>query len=283
MNNLISVIIPTINHKFIYDSLVSILNQEDVNIEVIIIDDSNDNKILDLITRIGDNRVKYFKGEKLGIASALNLAINLSSGEYIARMDDDDISTKDRLIRQLDYLNRNKLDICGSNIQIIGNNRIIKYPEFHNQINFSLNFYCALAHPTIFSKASFYKINKYSINDYYEEDYNLWIKTKDHYKFGNIQETLLKYRIHNDQSSKNICSSILINNNLNKNFHNIKSINKKLDELKIYDSSIKNVIYYYYLINNKVPFFQMLRNCGIMVSLKFIYKLWKKKFFSLLF
>jgi glycosyltransferase involved in cell wall biosynthesis len=95
---LISVIIPTYNvENYIIDSVNSIINQTYKNIEIIIVDDnSNDNtfKILNSLKEL-DSRIKLYKNNKnLKIVNTLNFAISVSSGEYIARMDGDDISYK---------------------------------------------------------------------------------------------------------------------------------------------------------------------------------------------
>lgn len=278
--NLVSVIIPTINYSFIEKSIKSILNQQGVDIEVIIVDDSLDNKIIQVISDINDCRIKYFKGKHQGIAAALNFGIEHASGNYIARMDDDDVAVDNRFYKQINYLLENNLDICGSNIRIIDTNKIIVYPEYHQQISFSLNFYCSIAHPTVLAKASFFKENKYNINDFYEEDYKLWIKTKDKYLFGNIQEPLLHYRIHSNQASKFIENSVLGNMACN---YNLISIKERIVGLKITNNIIRENIYYYYLINNKTYFPAALYHCGIKVVFKIIYRKYAKNIFRTLF
>ncbi|HDL4956660.1 TPA: glycosyltransferase, partial [Mannheimia haemolytica] len=98
MNKKISVVMSTYNEpvEWVEKSIRSILNQTYDNIEVIVICDNPDNKgIVDLLNLIkeGDNRVVlHFNERNKGLIYSLNKAINLSSGEYIARMDADDIS-----------------------------------------------------------------------------------------------------------------------------------------------------------------------------------------------
>lgn len=121
MNKKISVVMSTYNEpvEWVEKSIRSILNQTYDNIEVIVICDNPDNKgIVDLLNLIkeGDNRVVlHFNERNKGLIYSLNKAINLSSGEYIARMDADDISLPTRLSEQILYLEENHLDLCGCN------------------------------------------------------------------------------------------------------------------------------------------------------------------------
>ena len=110
---MISVIMSTykeiINH--LDKAIDSILNQTIQEIEfIIIVDDPTNNTLIDYIQKKAreDSRIHYFVNDKnLGLAKSLNKAIQLSSGEYIARMDADDISYLDRLESELKLLKEN--------------------------------------------------------------------------------------------------------------------------------------------------------------------------------
>ena len=205
MEKLISVILPVHeDHNYLSDAINSILFQTYKNIELIIVDDSRGDLVQKKIEGISDFRVKLVKGRKNGLSDALNLGIDISTGDYLARMDSDDICNSNRFEVQLSYMRKHNLDICGSNIQTFGRtNEKVRYPETDSAIKFALLFSCPIAHPTIMARARVFRTHRYNHKASSAEDYELWTKLAlVGYKFGNCQEFLLRYRTHNFQSSK---------------------------------------------------------------------------------
>ena len=100
-HSLVSIILPCFNaSKYIDVALKSILNQNYKNIEVIVIDDGSTDNTLTILEQYSkvDSRIKLFENSKnKGLIYTLNKAILLANGEYIARMDADDISMLDRI------------------------------------------------------------------------------------------------------------------------------------------------------------------------------------------
>jgi glycosyltransferase involved in cell wall biosynthesis len=203
---------PTFNaEKYLHVAIKSIQNQTYKNWELNIIDDTDNNiRTLEIISFFQDIRIKYFKGPKKNLAAALNFGIKISNGDFIARMDADDISFKNRLKIQLDYLQVNKLDICGSNIRLFGNDfRINTYPEKPEEIKFAALFTCPLAHPTVLGKRKLFEKFPYSEN-FKVEDYELWVRMlKSYVKIGNVPKILLKYRIHNSSSTAFVSDEVI--------------------------------------------------------------------------
>ena len=119
--------------------------------------------------------VVFSNDSNKGIVYSLNKAVSIASGQYIARMDADDISNIDRLSSQLDYLKLNNLDICGTSINAFGliSKKIINYPESIADVKFFAIFGSPLAHPTAFGFSHLFK--KYLYRDLAAaEDYDLW-------------------------------------------------------------------------------------------------------------
>ena len=119
-DKLVSVIIPVYNvEKFAEQAIVSIIKQTYKHLEIIVIDDgSSDNTykiVADLATQ--DSRIRLYKNERnLKIVKTLNRALSLAQGEYIARMDGDDISALDRIEKQVAFLESNPdYDLVGCN------------------------------------------------------------------------------------------------------------------------------------------------------------------------
>lgn len=127
IDKLVSVIIPIYNvEKYVKEAVLSITNQTYKNLEIIIIDDcSSDNtyKIVEELSKI-DNRIKLYKNKNnLKIAKTLNRCLSLANGEYIARMDGDDISALDRIEKKVRFLEKHKeFDLVGCSMKAIDEN-----------------------------------------------------------------------------------------------------------------------------------------------------------------
>jgi len=210
---LVSIVMPTLNaEKYLTEAVKSIQVQTYKNWELNIIDDTENNqRTVEIINSFRDSRIRYFIGpKKKSIAASLNFGINISNGVFIARMDADDISFKNRLEIQFEYLEKKKLDICGSSIRLFGNDfRINTYPEKPEELKYAALLTSPLAHPTVFGKREIFKKFPYSENCLVE-DYELWLRMlKSDVIIGNIPRVLLKYRIHSNSSTAFISDAVL--------------------------------------------------------------------------
>jgi len=236
---------------FLKDSIESILNQTISDFELIIINDGSLDSSLKIIQEYSrlDDRIKFHSRENRGLVSTLNQGIMLSRGKWIARMDADDIAYPNRFSETLMLLNESGAQICGSWIRLFGSNfgSIIKYPKSNQAIKYSLLFGTAFAHPTIFICSQLAKHNLY--NEHFEgaEDYELWTRLSLlGVKMTNVQNVLVKYRIHSDQISS-IKRNIQQKLTKNIQFHYCADFFK--NELLLYEI-FKRFIE---AINNKVP------------------------------
>ena len=205
----VSVIMGVYNCKNVdalYRSVKSIINQTFKDWEFIICDDgSRDNtlKVLQNISNL-DTRIKIigYKGNK-GLANALNYCLTFSKGEYIARMDDDDISHQDRFEKQIQFLEKHKdYDFVGSIANVFNENGIwgiLKMPEYPQKEDFLWNM--PFIHPSMmFNKEVLLEINGYNTDEINKrcEDYTL---VMDLYSKGfngyNFQEALINYYLEN--------------------------------------------------------------------------------------
>ena len=200
---LVSVIIPAFNvEEYISASINSVLKQKYLNLEILILDDHSTDKTLSIIKNFNDKRIKYYSNEKnLGISSCLNILIEKSKGEFICRMDADDIMHPKKIFLQIQYMLKNKIDFCGTFIKFFGaENKTIKYPILNKDIKFFMVFGSPFAHPSIICKKKLLSNNVYRNN--VAEDYDLWVRialSSDKIKFGNLDKVLLFYRRHSKQ------------------------------------------------------------------------------------
>lgn len=123
----ISIILPIYNEKtfWIEESINSILNQTYKNIELLLIlDNPQNNELVNFLSEFKKNRnvILIINEKNIGIVKSLNKGIQLASGDFIARMDADDIAFSDRLQRELTFLEKHNLDIVTSTVEDIDQN-----------------------------------------------------------------------------------------------------------------------------------------------------------------
>ncbi len=208
---LVSVIIPCYNaERFVEKAVRSIMEQSYRNLEIIVIDDCSQDSTGKILGKLSleDKRIKYIKNEKnIKLPRTLNKAIRLSSGEYIARMDADDISFPDRFQKQLEFLVSNpNVDLVSANSQYIDENENILsvrtyHPSEHSDIISVLPWKCPFVHPLIMAKRTFFEeLNGYDTSLPYAEDYELWIRGwLNSKRYHNLSDILLQYRVHSNQ------------------------------------------------------------------------------------
>lgn len=207
----ISVIMSTYKEpiEWIITSIQSILDQTYSNIELIIVcDDPNNFEAINYLDGITDKRVIIYKNNvNIGLINSLNIAINLATGQYIARMDADDISLPNRLEEQLSYLESEKLDLCGCNAylfiedKIIGKtNKLIKHSSIEKLMIYGD---IGVIHPTFFGKKELFLNIKYNLNAIYAEDMEFLAHALSlGYRIGNCEKHLFKYRYSNSSITR---------------------------------------------------------------------------------
>ena len=212
---MISIIMSTYKEEetLLRESIESILNQTFKDFEFIIVLDYPDNnlhkKIIEEYSKI-DNRIRFFVNENnLGLTGSLNRGLSLAKGEYIGRMDADDISLPYRLERQLEYIKKNQYDLIGGITQMIdeeGNSifSIQKVPTDFNKIKKALRYGQCIAHPTwLGRKEVFDCLNGYR-NIPLCEDFDFTLRAVlNGFKISNLNETVLKYRMTKNSISRN--------------------------------------------------------------------------------
>lgn len=206
VKSLVSVVMPVFNTKeeHFRNAIDSIICQSYRNWELLIVDDASDNYIKKVVETYTDNRIKYYRLEtNSGAAIARNYAINNAKGEYIAFLDSDDISLKDRLAKQLDYLAIHQdIGCVATGVEVIGNEK--DKIEFNNfSTNFDIESYLiftgnAFCQSSIMLRKSVLVNNniKYQSKHVPAEDYGLWLDLIGHVKFAVLPEKLTQYRFY---------------------------------------------------------------------------------------
>jgi glycosyltransferase involved in cell wall biosynthesis len=205
---LITVLMPVYNGAtYLNDAIDSILKQTFSDFEFLIIDDCSTDQSIDLIKAYNDPRIKLIVNKKnMGQSNTLNKGLSLAMGEYIARMDQDDISMPVRLKKQMEFMDEcPNIGVCGSWIQHFGKYDYLTPLELDDDsIKIKLLTNQNLAHSSVMIRKS--TLVKYQLN--YDPtftvamDYDLWVRMFEYCSFANLPEPLLKYRTHKNQKSK---------------------------------------------------------------------------------
>ena len=206
---LISIIMPVYNSEnYVSFAIESILNQTYRNFEFIIVDDGSTDNTKKIISFYEDKRIIYRQKEHSGISDSLNLGLEIARGEWIARMDSDDISYPDRLEKQMKYIQNNcDISVLSTAYAIFKSYKkiqyIIKNPEKDDNIKRKFILYNSICHPSvIFKRKTILSLGGYNFSAFESEDYELWIRIADSVVFGNITEILLLKRFNEKDSFK---------------------------------------------------------------------------------
>lgn len=248
-NELISVVMSTYNEpeEWIRKSIESILGQTIKRLEFLIVCDNPNNKeLINLLEEYKekDKRIKLIINEKnIGLTKSLNKALNMIVGDFIARMDSDDIAIKDRLEKQLKYLKDNNLDLIGSGVVCIDEEEneittLNNLPKDNESFKKRVIYNNCMPHPTWFGKAEVFKDNRGYRDVSYAEDYDFLLRALEKgFKLGNIREVLLKYRMRSTSiSNKNGLKQFLISQKLVERYKSETISNKDVIE------EVKNII-----------------------------------------
>ena len=208
----VSIIMSTYNdNQYIRQAIESILNQTYKDFEFIIIDDASTDDTIEIIKSYKDERINLIiNSVNQGLTKNLNKALRVASGEYIARMDGDDVSFPDRLEKQVNYLDKHRdVYLIGTAIRNIGASDLYwKLPDDSEDLRVRMLLHPVFAHPSfMFRKEIVDEGLCYDESFRTAQDYDFASRVARNHKIGRLQQVLLNYRVHEKQisntSSKN--------------------------------------------------------------------------------
>lgn len=208
------------NEKHIQESIESVLNQSFGDFELIIVNDGSTDATKEIIDSYRDNRIRSFHLEKnVGVGEALRYGVSKARGEYIAKVDGDDINNIDRFKKQKDFLDNNSsITLVKSLVEYFPDNEEVEKSDrfkyckkiierYKNMvitpedIREKLYWFCCVSHPSIMVRSSILKRLNYNHYRLFE-DYDLFYRmNKEGYKMDTLTETLVKIRVSSNSTT----------------------------------------------------------------------------------
>jgi glycosyltransferase involved in cell wall biosynthesis len=202
----ITVLMPVYNGgKYLREAIDSILGQTFADFELLIINDGSTDNSCRIVESYRDSRIRLVSNPgNIGLIASLNRGIALSKGQYIARMDCDDICLPERLQRQVDYLDSNPAcSLVATKVAMISatgdelgawndDDRFCSSAEIRQRLPRAN----CIAHPSVMVRKELLAAYGYDPAQTGCEDYDLWLRmTADGIRIDKLDLQLLRYRV----------------------------------------------------------------------------------------
>ena len=207
---LVSVLLSTYNSEAtIEKSLISLLNQTYKNLEILIADDGSTDNTEEICKKfqLNDERILLFSNKKnIGLTKSLNSLAQKASGSLIARQDADDVSLPERIEKQIQFMNKKKLDAVTTRSLVKQNNKKRPGISFYIPNKLLINRKNPFIHGTLIIKENVFKdIGYYDERFYFAQDYKLFYDLLNKgYKVKTLNEALYILNTENNISSENL-------------------------------------------------------------------------------
>jgi hypothetical protein len=212
----VTVLMPVYNgREYLREAMDSILGQTFADLEFLIIDDGSTDDSVAVVQSYSDARIRLVRNEtNRGVVATLNRGLDLARGEYIARMDADDVSLPERLQMQMDFLDAHPgVGVLGSACRFIDARgalgQVFANPSSHELIGWRLYFTCPILHPTVMMRRDVirqrggYGSEVISGREQYgAQDYDLWRQVRHVTRLANLPQVLVRIRRHQSQLSQ---------------------------------------------------------------------------------
>lgn len=213
----VTVVMPVFNgDRYLHDAMKSILGQTLTDFEFLLIDDGSFDNSAAIISSFNDSRIRLVKNERnMGLPYTRNRGIELAAGSYIAFLDCDDIAEPTRLEKQVAFLEANPdFGLVGSWVRIIDANgrttgEVWRHDYKPEEIPAILLFHNCLVQSAVTLRRSAIPGGGYDRNFAYSEDYELWGRMAEGVRICNYPETLNRYRLSRDSTSRQHAADML--------------------------------------------------------------------------
>jgi|GEM_PF-556729 glycosyltransferase involved in cell wall biosynthesis len=201
-NPKVTVLMPVYNgERFLREALDSVLTQTFTDFELLVVNDGSTDQTATILESYSDRRLRIVTNRRnIGVAGAIRRGLDYARGEYVARIDADDIALPERLEKQVEYLDLHpEVGMVASLCLVIDEDgrpaegATALTPE---QIYYSLGFYNSIFNPSVtFRKAFVLSLGGYGDDSTNRvEDYDLWVRIARRAKIVQLHEVLAYWR-----------------------------------------------------------------------------------------
>lgn len=204
----VSILMPVYNvAPYLREAMDSILVQTFQDFELIVLDDCSPDNSAEILDTYTDERIVRYRGEKnMGLSNVLNVGIAMARGEFIARMDSDDISTPERLATQVTYLDAHpEVDLCSCGMELFGAKQETWVRDANvEDVKITALFHSPILHASsMWRREAFERVGLRFLQEMVPaEDYDMWTRAMAAgLRLVNIPEVMYQYRIHPSQAT----------------------------------------------------------------------------------
>lgn len=211
---IVSVLMSVYNGEcYMVETINSILHQDMADFEFVIIDDGSIDQTPQLLKKMAaqDKRIRFVSRANKGIPQSANEGLAMCRGQYVARIDSDDIAKPNRLSKQVSFLNNNDCVCTGSWFDLIDQKgrflTVTKPPQDDEEIQqLALAGHGSICHPSsMITRKALDQIGGYDEHFALAEDLDLWLRLGEIGRLVNIPESLIQYRLHEGSVSEQRC------------------------------------------------------------------------------
>jgi glycosyltransferase involved in cell wall biosynthesis len=203
----VTVLMPVYNgERFLREAVDSILAQTFADFEFVVIDDGSTDGTAEIVRSYLDPRIHFVRNaSNLGLVANLNKGIETARGEYIARMDGDDVSLPERLAKQVAFMDASpELAASGTwakDIDEEGNVIGVRRMTVGRRMEYEFWWPCPLIHPSAIIRRSLVGEVRYDPDALEAADYDFWLRLRQGRALDNLPEYLILYRVHGGSMS----------------------------------------------------------------------------------
>ena len=193
--------------RYVAAAVDSVLAQRFRDLELIVVDDGSTDRTVEIVRARADPRIRIVSNERnLGLARSLNIGVAEARGEFVARLDADDVATPERLTRQVAFMDANEdVALVGSWYHEMAADGTpgapVRLPTRHWDLRWSLCIHCPFVHSAVLWRRRIVaeQVGGYDERLSFSEDYDLWWRLSARLRVANLPEYLLYLRTHPSQ------------------------------------------------------------------------------------
>ena len=208
---LVSVLMTVHNgQRYLAESVASVLRQDMDDFELVVVDDGSTDGTPDILENLSarDSRLRVRGQSNRGIPKSANEGLSMCRGQYVARLDSDDLAKPDRLRRQVEFLEREDVVCVGSWFDLIDERgrflTVLKPPEEDHEIQrLALAGHGSICHPcAMIRRGALERIGGYDEHFALACDLDLWLRLGEVGRLANMAVSLTRYRVHSGSVSE---------------------------------------------------------------------------------